>query len=199
MIHSIGHSTLERDKFVHALRGVPIVIDIRSHPSSKWPQFRKEELEVWLPEAGLGYEWEPRLGGWTSKHLCLADEMAKHGVDVKCYAHGKFPKQRIALGIEPGDKPAWTNQGLYDFSWFMTLPEFLDAADELIERGKVEDFAMMCCEGPWYKCHRSMVSDYMVFRGSDVRHLPGKKTHAQSIGNRIERYDPEIISIWQNR
>lgn len=207
MIHSIGHSTLTKEQFLRALKGVPTVIDIRSHPGSKWPQFRKEELEVWLPGAGVAYEWEPRLGGWDKRHLPLAEGMARHGVDVACYARGKFPKQRISVKTLPGEddarqeflpivKPSWTNQGLYDYSFFMTLPEFLEAADELAERGSREDVAIMCCEGPYYKCHRSMVSDYLVRLGADVRHLPGTKTHSQMLGNRLERYDETVVAAW---
>lgn len=197
MIHSIGHSTLSEEQFIKSLRGVSTVVDIRSHPSSKWPQFRKESLETWLPAAGVKYEWEPRLGGWTENHMGFASQMLTHGVDIACYSRGKFPKQRIAKNtqVDP-NKPAWTNVGLYDFSWFMSLNEFIEAAEELISR--TDDVAIMCCEGPWFKCHRSMVADYIAFRGHDVRHLPGKKTHTQSLGNRLDRYDPEILKSWKD-
>lgn len=211
MIFSIGHSTLDEASFLKALRGrVSTVIDVRSHPTSRWPQFHKESLEKWLPESGVSYEWDPRLGGWDKRHLPLADAMVGHGVDVACYARGKFPKQRIAakilladehgpaLGAPSDSKPVWTSQGLYDFSWFMSLPEFVSGALALRTRGETEDVAIMCCEGPWYKCHRSMISDFLVYAGSDALHLPGKKMHSQMIGNRIQRYDDEIVSIWKD-
>lgn len=44
--------------------GVELVVDVRSVPGSRrFPQFRRAELEVWLPAAGIRYRWEPGLGG----------------------------------------------------------------------------------------------------------------------------------------
>jgi len=222
-LFTIGHSTLTQEDFLKMLGGRPItIVDVRSHPGSKWPQFQKENLEKWLPESRVGYEWWPELGGWDKRHLPLAAEMAKHGVDIPVYAKGKFPKQRIGVDrihddarqeFLPGIKPIWTNQGLYDYQWFMSLPEFLDGCDRLIERGKTEHLGYMCCECLYYKCHRSMIADYLSFRGVDshhiqpilrqknrVKYVAGYKflKHSQVLGNRIERYEPEVKEIWNS-
>lgn len=210
MIYSVGHSTHSQEAFLKIINGkISTLIDVRSHPGSKWPQFQRENLERWLPEAGIRYEWEPRLGGWDKRHLPLVEEMRAHRVDISCYARGKFPKQRISIKTLPSEadarqeflpivKPFWWNQGLLDYSWFMSIPEFLEGAKELIERSQAEDIAIMCCEGPYYKCHRSMIADYLVWSGSDCQHIPGKKMHSQMIGNRLERYELDIIKKWQN-
>jgi uncharacterized protein (DUF488 family) len=41
------------------------VVDVRTAPGSRrHPHFARAALERWLPEAGVTYRWEPRLGGW---------------------------------------------------------------------------------------------------------------------------------------
>ena len=202
---------------------VSTVIDVRSHPTSKWPQFWRHELETWLPEAGVGYEWAPELGGWDTRHEHLATQFEPFGVDLHVYAKGKFPKQRIGKKFPdavassqlalPHIRPKWTNVGLYDHAYFMTLTEFLEGCDRLIERGKTENLGFMCCECLYYKCHRSMISDYLAFRGVEVQHIQphmrqknkvkfvdGYKllAHSKVLGNRLERYEPEIVERWKS-
>jgi uncharacterized protein (DUF488 family) len=44
---------------------VELIVDVRSVPGSRrLPQFRRAELKVWMPAAGIGYRWEPDLGGF---------------------------------------------------------------------------------------------------------------------------------------
>lgn len=223
MLFTIGHSTLSQPDFLAMLGDrVTTVIDVRSHPTSKWAQFDRLNLRMWLPEAKVDYEWWPELGGWNSRHERLAKHFEPHGVDLHAYAKGKFPKQRIGKkfpdAVEssqlhlPYVRPKWTNVGLYDYSWFMYLEEFLEGADRLIERSKTEDLGFMCCECLWWKCHRSMIADYLAFRGVEshhvmahwrqknkVRFIDGYKLtpHSKVLGTRLERYEPEIIERWK--
>ena len=63
----MGHGTAGRDELAGLLRGagVELVVDVRSAPGSRrFPQFRRAELAEWLPAAGIGYRWEPGLGGF---------------------------------------------------------------------------------------------------------------------------------------
>ena len=102
----------------------------------------------------------------------------------------------------PALAPTWWSQGLYDYSFFMTLPEFLDAADELIRRSKLEDVATCCCENLYYKCHRSLIADYCMFHGVDSMHIQsnGKlKAHSEVIGDRLERYPEFVLDVWRKR
>ena len=404
MIYSIGHSTLSQSDFLKLIEPVDIVLDIRSHPGSKWPWFAKEQMREWLPTAGKEYGWLPGLGGWMEGFGWAIQQMAQHGVDVSVYMQSKFPKQRIAkswphAGIDPacplhscsshivpeihqdshfvatnqsyhhpqsssdvhslprlygqsgetspqfhctqdkhteaghhhndatpqhervhasasisagavqppqdGDyssphsefhdiqnksyhvhadeacsartlsrakgqrdyglaakhradksdvvayvglndtchtsdperrvteppvvgsvdtlntraievvsctcdkfylshpdnniqKPSWQSIGLFDYSWFMTTPHFMDAANYLINLGEFRNVGVMCAEALYWRCHRSMVADYVVYRGGDVLHLQPKLTsHKAAIGNRLERYDKDIIQVWK--
>ncbi len=133
MIYTIGHSILSTEQFLKVIEPVDIVMDVRSHPGSKWEQFNKENLEKWLPENNKKYIWEPRLGGWSAKHLTLIEQFSKYNVDIAAYAKSKFPKQRIAKNNKPSDVPTWYNQGLWDYQFFMTLPEFVDGINNLLK------------------------------------------------------------------
>jgi uncharacterized protein (DUF488 family) len=63
---TVGHGTLSADELARLVgeAGIELVVDVRSFPASRrHPQFRREAMELWLPDAGLDYRWEPRLGG----------------------------------------------------------------------------------------------------------------------------------------
>jgi len=78
-LHTIGHGTLSADAFASLLDGAGVgrVVDVRSFPGSRHnPQFGREEMELWVPTAGLGYVWMRDLGGRRrpvegSKHVAL--------------------------------------------------------------------------------------------------------------------------------
>jgi uncharacterized protein (DUF488 family) len=63
---TVGHGTCEAGPFAALLAGAGVarVVDVRSFPGSrKHPHMRREALAVWLPESGVDYGWERRLGG----------------------------------------------------------------------------------------------------------------------------------------
>lgn len=67
MILTYGHGTDSSERTVATLRGAGIrgIVDIRVAPGSRRnPQFARSELERWLPEAGISYRWDRRLGGF---------------------------------------------------------------------------------------------------------------------------------------
>lgn len=238
MIRTIGHSTHEPEEFIARCKhgGVRTVVDIRSHPTSKWEWFRREAMdpqlnpESWLAKAGLRYVWVPQLGGWTAQHMNqtlavrpstgmplpfgtpsgaytlqetkLADWATAKGVDIAAYSRGYFPKGRIAAALEQATAgPSWSNQGLYDYAWFTALPEFQQAIEWLMRESQpgysLSRPALMCAEFLWWKCHRSMVADYLVWQGAHVEHLQPRMTdHARALGNRLDRYPAAVRETW---
>jgi uncharacterized protein (DUF488 family) len=63
---TVGHGTLAASELAALLHdaGVRLLVDVRSHPGSRrHPQFGREALASWVPDEGIGYRWEPRLGG----------------------------------------------------------------------------------------------------------------------------------------
>ena len=67
MLLTYGHGTEAADRTAAILRGAGItsLVDIRTAPGSRRnPQFARTAMEEWLPEAGIAYRWEKRLGGF---------------------------------------------------------------------------------------------------------------------------------------
>ena len=67
MLLTYGHGTESAELTVATLAGafVASLVDIRTAPGSRRnPQFVRATMEEWLPEAGIAYRWEKRLGGF---------------------------------------------------------------------------------------------------------------------------------------
>ena len=67
MLLTYGHGTASTERTVATLRAATVssLVDIRIAPGSKRnPHFARAALEEWLPEAGIAYRWEKRLGGF---------------------------------------------------------------------------------------------------------------------------------------
>lgn len=215
MIYTIGHSKHSQEDFIRIVSEMDIIADVRSHPgSSSNPQFNREAMRKWLPDAEIEYQWWPDLGGWTEAYRKLLtsaeyEELVKLGIDLGSYEGRKFPKHRIAQNLDvPIDKPTWTNVGLRDYSYFMALRSFQEAVDELIKQSEKSKIAIMCSELHWWRCHRSMISDYLVYLGVDSQHIMPRfrkagfasnkfVNHKDVLGNRLERYDSFVLTRWQ--
>lgn len=64
---TIGHSNRSIQTFIDLLKehGVEVVVDVRRFPTSKIEHFKREQMEQWLPEHGVGYVWlGEELGGY---------------------------------------------------------------------------------------------------------------------------------------
>ncbi|HMK28395.1 MAG TPA: DUF488 domain-containing protein [Terriglobales bacterium] len=145
-IYTIGHSTRTLDELISALKahGIRTLIDIRAFPASRrLPHFNREPLTAALTTAGIGYLWEKRLGGYRKK--VLADS------------------PNVAL----------RNQSFRNYADYMLSGEFQQAIDELIAHAGQEGGAIMCAERLWFRCHRMLVSDWLVAHGHTVLHIDG--------------------------
>lgn len=64
---TFGHGTAGTDEITALLQdtGVASVVDVRTAPGSRRnPHMARRELQRWLPERGITYRWEKRLGGF---------------------------------------------------------------------------------------------------------------------------------------
>lgn len=69
MLVTFGHGTAPAELIIALLRGTGIaaVVDIRTAPGSRRnPHVTRAELQRWLPEHGIGYRWDQRLGGFRT-------------------------------------------------------------------------------------------------------------------------------------
>jgi uncharacterized protein (DUF488 family) len=67
MLLTYGHGTESAERTAATLAGARVasLVDIRTAPGSRRnPQFARAAMEEWLPEAGIEYRWEKRLGGF---------------------------------------------------------------------------------------------------------------------------------------
>lgn len=64
---TFGHGTAPAERITHLLRGAEVagVTDVRTAPGSRrHPHVARAELERWLPDSGISYRWDKRLGGF---------------------------------------------------------------------------------------------------------------------------------------
>lgn len=111
VVTTFGHGTLEQDRFVDLLRDAKIreVVDIRSYPGSRHnPQFGREQMERWAPDAGLAFRWTPDLGG-RRKPLADSKHVALRHPSFRSYAdHMETPEFVAAIDalLDGGDAQA---------------------------------------------------------------------------------------------
>jgi uncharacterized protein (DUF488 family) len=100
LLLTVGHGAASAEDFQRLLQtaGVVSVIDVRIGPGSrKHPHFGREELEVWLPAAGISYRWERRLGGFR-KLPTDSPDVALRNESFRAYAsHMRTPDFVAAL------------------------------------------------------------------------------------------------------
>jgi len=142
---TIGHSTRSLDEFLSVLREfkVEVLLDIRRFPGSRrFPHFNRESLQKTLPSAGIEYIWLEDLGGRRSGPD-NADSLNK-GLVHSAFRH---------------------------YADYMQTPQFRLAAEKLLSIASEKSSAVMCAEKLFWKCHRRLLSDYLVAHGVIVEHI----------------------------
>jgi uncharacterized protein (DUF488 family) len=141
---TIGHSnhSLQRFLVLLAQHGIEGLVDIRRFPGSrKHPHFHRDNLATALPKSGVEYHWLEAL-------------------------EGRRPKQRDEspnLGLE--------NQGFRNYADYMLTDEFREGVEKLLDIARHKRTAIMCAEGLFWRCHRRLVSDFLVANGVIVQHI----------------------------
>ncbi len=142
-IYTIGHSTRSLTEFLNMLRSfdIKILADIRSLPGSrKFPQFNKENLQLYMEEAGIEYMHLADLGG----------------------------RRKVKKNSKNN---RWNNDSFKGYADYMETDEFENAIVKLKKIALEDTTAYMCSEAVWWRCHRSMVSDYLKAKGWTVLHI----------------------------
>jgi uncharacterized protein (DUF488 family) len=145
-LYTIGHSTRPLDEFIAALQAHSIqgLVDIRSFPMSRrLPHFNRESLEKTLPDAGIPYRWLKELGGRRKKIRDDSPNLALRKDSFRNYAD------------------------------YMLTEDFHRGIAELIKLAGQSRTAYMCAERVYFRCHRMLVSDWLVAHGHEVFHIDG--------------------------
>jgi len=67
----------------------------------------------------------------------------------------------------------WRKESFRGYADYMETEDFKEAVNELEELAIKKRVAIMCAEAVWWRCHRSMVSDYLKLDGWRVIHILG--------------------------
>jgi uncharacterized protein (DUF488 family) len=143
-IWTIGHGTRNGEEFVQMLQegGIQCLVDVRSYPGSRRnPQFSREQLSALLSSHDIEYQREGESLGGFRK----PQANSKH----------------VALRSE----------GFRGYADYMESASFKAGILALIARAEKSRVVIMCAESVPWRCHRSLISDYLVMREVIVTHL----------------------------
>ncbi len=143
---TIGHSNRGLEDFIALLRESDVrrVVDVRAFPRSRTnPAFNEDSLPIALTRHGIAYRHLAALGGRRGKSDTVP-------VEVNCF---------------------WTHQSFHNYADYALSAAFRAGMDELIAMGRRERCAVMCSEAVWWRCHRRIVTDYLLARGETVFHI----------------------------
>lgn len=147
---TVGHSTRPIDEFLELLKahGVQCVIDVRSVPKSRR---------------------NPQFG-----QDALRRSLAGAGIG---YTH--VPALGGLRKARPDSPNAgWRNASFRGYADHMQTPQFAQALEAVIDRGRTQCIALMCAEAVPWRCHRSLIADALIARGIVVEDIasPTRRT-----------------------
>lgn len=166
-VWTIGHSTHTLAAFLALLRahGIEAVADVRRFPGSRrHPQFGGEALGAALESEGIAYHWFSELGG------------------------------RRRPDFLETEGSAWRHPSFRAYAQYMRTDEFAQGLHGLAHVAKACRTAVMCSELLWWRCHRRLIADAMLFCGWEVVHIMGidaASTHRLALPVRVT---PEGLS-----
>jgi uncharacterized protein (DUF488 family) len=150
LVWTIGHSTRSLDEFIALLNsfGIQVLVDVRNFPGSR--KFPHFNKEA------------------------LEASLPAHSIR---YVHIKGLGGR-RKGNPDSLNTGWRSLAFRAYADYMETPEFKEGVDELIGLANNYRTAYMCSEAVWWRCHRSLISDYLKVRGWRVMHITaiGKAT-----------------------
>jgi uncharacterized protein (DUF488 family) len=164
-VWTIGHSTRSGEEFGQLLisHHIETLVDVRSFPGSR--RF-------------------PQFN-----RTSLQDLLSTLGIQ---YVHA--PK----LGGRRKPKThshntVWKNDSFRAYADYMETESFQEGVKDLLELAAQSRTAIMCAESLWWRCHRSLISDYLKANGTKVIHiLDEKKTEEHPYTSAARIVDGEL-------
>lgn len=143
---TIGHSNRAADEVIDMLRAarVEMLVDVRAFPRSRAnPAFNIETFPAELAQVQIAYRHSRELGGRRPKQ----DDV---------------PEDINAL---------WRVRSFHNYADYALGEDFGAAFAELVDLGTERRVALMCSEAVWWRCHRRIITDYLLLNGHPVDHL----------------------------
>jgi len=147
-IWTIGHSTRSLEDLIALLNDnqIQALADVRSFPGSR--KFPHFNTEA------------------------LAVSLPEAGIE-----YIPFKQLGGRRKVRP-DSPhtVWRNEAFRGYADYMDTDDFKKGIEELLQLAAKKRTAIMCSEAVWWRCHRSMISDYLKSICVTVIHImaPGK-------------------------
>jgi uncharacterized protein (DUF488 family) len=146
---TIGHSTRSIGEFTALLSDaeVRLIVDVRTVPRSRTnPQYDSQALAKALSNSQIGYEHVAALGG-------LRPRQPDVPVDMNAF---------------------WENRSFHNYADYAMGEDFRSGLTRLRELGHAKPCAIMCAEAVWWRCHRRIITDYLIAAGEAVFHILGR-------------------------
>lgn len=166
IIWTIGHSTHSLDAFIAIIKSLQIesIADIRSFPGSR-----------------------------------KFPHFNKEALEISLPANSISYFHLKELGGRRKVKPDsvntnWRHPAFRGYADYMETTSFKEAIQNLELLAAEKKTAYMCSEALWWRCHRSMVSDWMKLHGWTVLHIMGAgKTTEHSYTSPARISDSELL------
>ncbi|HET8963026.1 MAG TPA: DUF488 domain-containing protein [Chitinophagales bacterium] len=145
LIWSVGHSTRSLEDFLAMLNSfnIELIADIRNYPGSRWFPHFNKEA--------------------------LEISLPQNNIQ---YIHFKSLGGRRK--VTPNSKnSSWRHVAFRGYADYMETAAFKGGIIELEKNAIKQPTAFMCSEAMWWRCHRSMISDYLKVHYWKVIHIMG--------------------------
>lgn len=142
-IWTVGHSILSIEDFIARLQAfeIALLVDVRSFPGSR------------------------RYPHFNKENLSTA--LTDAGIPYQHFRElgGRRRARPDSLNM------AWRNESFRGYADYMETEEFREGVERLMDLAAKQRVAIMCSEAVWWRCHRSMISDYLKVKGIEVMHI----------------------------
>jgi uncharacterized protein (DUF488 family) len=142
-IWTIGHSTRSWEEFVDLLKSfqIELLADVRSFPGSR------------------------KFPHFNKENI--EKKLPKEGIDYRHFKDLGGSRKPV-----PDSKnTVWKNVSFRSYADYMETEDFKNGVKDLKKIASEKRVAIMCSEAVWWRCHRSMISDYLKVEGWKVLHI----------------------------
>ncbi len=146
--YTIGHGRRPIGDFIDLLQRaeVTLLADVRTVPRSRTnPQYNQDALPQSLAAFQIGYEHIAALGGLRGR----------------------------ARNVPASVNAFWQNESFHNYADYAMSDSFRGGLARLRELGREHRCAIMCAETVWWRCHRRIITDYLLVEGETVFHILG--------------------------
>ncbi len=173
VIYTIGHSTQMLSDFIGMLKSfeIQVLADIRHYPGSRKYPHFNKEN--------------------------LKKELPENGIE---YLHLEALGGRRKT-VQNSKNTRWRNASFRGYADYMETDGFKEGIAELQALSSIKTTAYMCSEAVWWRCHRSIVSDWLKAKGWKVLHITAndKATEhpytsaARVVDNQVYYFDENLF------